>query len=357
MIRTRLRAASLVAVLSLVAACSQRAATGHETERAGGPRGAPTRSDAKVGLRLVQTIPLPGVDGRIDHLAIDLARKRLFVAALGHDTVEVVDLAAGNRVRSLSGLSEPQGVAYLEDVGRLVVASGGSGAVDFFDGATLERVSHVRLGRDADNVRYDAAAKILLVAYGEGALAALDPRTGAKLWEVNLAGHPEAFALERSSARVYVDVPDAGHVAVVDRVRHAVEATWPVKGAVANFPLALDEAGHRLFVGCRRPARLLVIDTTTGALITSLEVGGDPDDVFYDGVGRRLFVACGEGRVDVVDQRGPDSYAIAAQVATAPGARTCLFVPELGRLLVAVPHRGEQPAEIRVFDVTSEPVT
>jgi DNA-binding beta-propeller fold protein YncE len=292
------------------------------------------------------------VDGRIDHLAVDLAGKRLFVAALGNNTVEVVDLAAGRRVRSLAGFDEPQGVAYLADANRLVVANGGSGAVDLLDGGTLERASRVPLGGDADNVRYDAGTKTVYVAYGEGAIAAIDPASGVKSWEVRLSGHPEAFALESSSPRIYVDVPDSGHVAVIDRSRHTVEATWPVKGASANFPLALDEADHRLFVGCRHPARILVFDTTKGVQTGSLEIGGDVDDVFYDAARHRLYAAAGEGRVDVFDRSGTDAFTPAGRVATAPGARTCLYVPELGRLYVAVPHRGGQPAEIRVYEAS-----
>jgi DNA-binding beta-propeller fold protein YncE len=339
-----LRVPALGLAVSLVVACSQGAATG-------GPGAAPEAS--QTALRLVQTIPMPGVEGRIDHLAADVGGKRLFVAALGNNTVEVVDLVAGRRVRSLSGFDEPQGIAYLDDGGRLVVANGGSGAVDLVDGATLERATSVRLGDDADNVRYDASAKTLYVAFGEGALAAIDPVKGLKLWEVRLAGHPEAFALESASGRIYVDVPDTGHVAVVDRATRAVEATWAVKSAGANFPLALDEADHRLFVGCRRPARLVVYDTARGAQTAALEIGGDVDDVFYDAARRRLYVACGEGRVDVFDQRGPDAYTSAGRVATAPGARTCLYVPDFGRLYVAVPHRGAQQAEIRIYEPVS----
>ena len=343
---TRRDAPGVLVAVALLVACSHGAATGGASE--GSP---PAGPDAV--LRLVQTIPLEGVEGRIDHLAVDVAGKRVFVAALGNNTVEVVDLAAGHRTRSLTGFDEPQGIAYLADAGRLVVANGGSGAVDLLDGATLERAASLKLGGDADNVRYDPAAKTLYVAYGEGAIAAIDPSKGAKLWEVRLAGHPEAFALEAASARAYVDVPDAGHVAVVDRSRRAVEAVWPVKGAGANFPLALDEADHRLFVGCRRPARLLVYDTTRGAETAALEIGGDVDDVFYDGAHRRLYVACGEGRVDVFDQSGPDAYALAGHVATGSGARTCLYVPDLGRLYVAVPHHGGQRAEIRVYEPAS----
>jgi DNA-binding beta-propeller fold protein YncE len=338
--------------VSLLVACSQSAVTGSDAGGTGAAPTAPSDTSAAV-LRLVQTIQMPGVEGRIDHLAVDLAGKRLFVAALGNNSVEVVDLAGGRRVRSLSGFDEPQGIAYLADVGRLVVANGGSGAVDLLDGSSLERIASVRLGGDADNVRYDAAAKTLYVAYGEGALAAIDPAKGVKLWEVGLAGHPEAFALASSSGRIYIDVPDAGHVAVVDRSSRRAEATWPVKGAGANFPLALDEANHRLFVGCRRPARLLVYDTARGTQTATVEIGGDADDVFYDPARRRLYVACGDGRVEVLEERGPDSYASLGRVATAAGARTCLFVPDLGRLYVAVPNRGGQQAEIRVYEPAS----
>lgn len=303
------------------------------------------------GVRLVQTIPLPNVEGRIDHLAVDLARHRLFVAALGNNTLEVLDLSAGSRVASLEGLSEPQGVAYLRDADRVFVAGGGDGTCKAFDGATLELGRSLRLGDDADNVRYDAPAGCLYVGFGEGALGILDAKKGESVGSIELAGHPESFQLERSGSRIFVNVPTAGHIAVVDRQRRAVVATWPLGALRANFPMALDEPHHRLFVGTRQPARLVVLDATSGTTVAVLECAGDADDIFYDAARKRIYVACGEGFLDVFEQVDSDHYRETSKVPTAPGARTALFVPELSRLYVAVPHRASQQAAIWVYEL------
>jgi hypothetical protein len=208
----------------------------------------------------------------------------------------------------------------------------------------------VKLGDDSDNVRYDAAAKRLWVGFGSGALAAVNPADGAVAGIVKLAGHPESFQLERSGPRIFVNVPTADHVAVVDRAAMKVVATWPV-AARANYPMALDEAGHRLIVGCRRPAKALVFDTTSGKQVAALDIVGDTDDLFYDVARRRLYVSGGEGALDAFQSDDGNRFTRIAHVSTPAGARTSLFVPELHRLFLAVPHRGAQHAEIRVFEV------
>jgi DNA-binding beta-propeller fold protein YncE len=300
-------------------------------------------------LRPQYTIPLPNVQGRIDHLAADIQRQRLFVAALGNNTVEALDLSRKRLIKSLAGLDEPQGIRYLPDANRIVVANGGNGSVALFDAERLDVAGSVKLSGDADNVRYDAAAHRVYVGYGGGSLAVLGP-DGSRLGDIRLGGHPESFQLAANDRRIFVNVPDAGHIALVDRDRQAVTASWPVKTAAANYPMALDEAHHRLFVGCRRPAKLLVYDTDGGALVASVEIVGDTDDLFYDSATRRLYVIGGEGAVTVVDQQDADRYRVTARVPTAAGARTGLFVPEWHQLFVAVPHRGSQGAEVRVFD-------
>jgi DNA-binding beta-propeller fold protein YncE len=304
-------------------------------------------------LRLVQSIPLPGVEGRIDHLAADLTRGRLFVAALGNDTVDVIDLSAGRRLSALSGMREPQGIAVDPRTGRAFVASGQGGDLREFDVESLRLVRTVRLGDDADNVRFDAAAGRVYVGYEAGALAVLGG--GNVLSRIPLAGHPESFQLEKRGRRIFVNVPDARHIAVADRKAEKVIATWPVTEARANFPMALDEADHRLFVGCRSPAALLVLDTETGKPVARVEIGGDTDDVFWDAQRRQIYVSCGEGFLDVVRQGPGDRYERVAHLPTAPGARTSLFVPELSRLYLAVAHRGGQGAEIRVYATTGPP--
>ena len=308
---------------------------------ASGAAGAPS-------LQSARTIPLDGVEGRIDHMAVDAGAGRLYVAALGNNSVEVIDLAAGRRVGTIKGMEEPQGIAAIPDLRRVAIASGGDGEFRIYD-SSLNVVGQVDGLEDADNVRYDAKAKQLIVGYGGGALAFVDPQSGARLGEVRLDAHPESFQLEASGGRIFVNVPGAGHVAVVDRAKRAVVAKWVLPDAKANFPMALDEADQRLFIGCRKPAKLLVLDTESGRSVASLDVVGDTDDVFYDAANRRIYVSGGAGSISVIRQADADHYATVAEVPTASGARTSFLAAGAGRLYVAVPHRGSQAARIEVF--------
>jgi DNA-binding beta-propeller fold protein YncE len=301
-------------------------------------------------LAFVRAIDLPRVEGRIDHLAFDPATERLYVAALGNNTVEVLDARAGSHLRSLPGFREPQGIAALPDLKFVAVANGQGdgiqmiGAEDFRPGATI------RLGDDADNVRYDAPQKRVYVGYGGGALAAIDPVTAKVLGEAKLPGHPESFQLERGGPRIFVNIPTSEQIAVVDRTSMKVSGAWPVTSAAANYPMALDETNRRVFVGCRRPAKALVFDAATGKQTASFEIVGDTDDLFYDAARRRLYVSGGEGFIDVIQDAGANTFTRVAHIPTASGARTSLYVADQGRLYLAVPHRGSQKAEIRVFE-------
>jgi DNA-binding beta-propeller fold protein YncE len=309
------------------------------------------RAQKDPPLRLVQTIALPDVEGRIDHFGVDLSRQRLFMSALGNGTLEVFDLRAGKRIQSIKGLREPQGVFYVPESNKIFVASGGDGTCKIFDGDSYALVRTVDFGDDADNVRYDAAAKRIYVGYGEGALGVLDAMTGDRVGDVKLAGHPESFRLESSGPRVFVNVPNAGHIAVADRKKFAVTTQWPMGDAGANFPMALDEAHHRLFVGFRRPAKLAVFDSESGKIIASVPCVGDTDDLFYDPERKSIYISGGEGFISVIGQRDSDHFEPVAKIPTSAGARTSFFVPELKRLYLAVPHRGNQKAELRVYEV------
>ena len=301
-------------------------------------------------LRLVQTIPLPRVEGRIDHMAVDVASQRLFVAALGNGSVEILDLRAGKLTHSITGLREPQGVAYVAEANQIYVACGGDGVVKVYEAKSFDLVTILRDLDDADNIRYDAAAKRVFVGYGSGALAIIDATTAKHVGDIKLAGHPESFQLEQKGNRIFVNVPTAKQVAVVDREKHSAIATWPLKSAAANFPMALDEANRRLFVGCRQPAALIVLDSDSGKEVVAVAIDGDTDDVFYDGKRSRLYISCGAGFIDVLDCNALLPYSLTDKIATASGARTSLFVPELNRLYLAVPHRGDQPAEVRIYE-------
>jgi DNA-binding beta-propeller fold protein YncE len=275
----------------------------------------------------------------------------LFVAALGNNTVEVLDVRNGKHLKSLPAFREPQGIAVAADANVVAIANGQGEGVQLLDLNDYRVLKSVSLGEDSDNVRYDAAARRLYVGYGSGALAAINPPDGSVSGRVKLAGHPESFQLERDGARIFVNVPTAEQIAVVDRTRLAVVATWPVSAAKSNYPMTLDEAGHRLFVGCRRPAKALVYDTMNGKMIASADIVGDTDDMFFDGQHKRVYVAGGEGFIDVLDASAPATLTRLGRIPTAAGARTALFDPAQARLYLAVPHRGAQHAEIRVYEV------
>ncbi len=313
--------------------------------------GSANAQDATAPLTLDKTIPLEKVEGRIDHLAADIAGQRLFVAALGNNTVEVLDLKAGKTIQSLPGFAEPQGIAYVPELDRVFVANGQDGTCRIIDGRSLKTISSVQCGDDADNVRYDETTKRIYVGYGDGALVVLDPKTGEKLADIKLAGHPESFRLETGGPRIFVNVPKADHIAIVDREKGTVTETWPLKEAKANFPLILDEANHRLFAGCRKPAKLLVFDTSAagGRLVATVAISNDTDDLFFDARNKLIYVSCGQGVIDVIKQAGADTYEKLKAMPTPAGSRTSLFVPELKMFCLAVPHGGAQTAEIRVF--------
>jgi DNA-binding beta-propeller fold protein YncE len=302
-------------------------------------------------LTQVQTIRLEGVEGRIDHFGSDAKGKRLFVSALGNNTVEVVDLAAGRVTQHIRNLRAPQGIGFAPESNRLAVANDRDGSCRLYDGTSLQQTAIIELKDDADNVRYDNASRRFWVGYGDGGLAAIDPESGRQIADVKLDAHPESFQLEKKGKRIFVNVPNAGHVAVVDSETGTVIEKIPLNEAHANFPMALDEGDHRLFIGCRSPAKLLVLDTETDKTVASLDIVGDTDDLFYDAANKRIYVSGGEGRVTVISQTNADRYNVAGQVTTAPGARTSFFVRETGTLYVAVPHLGEQKAELRVFTV------
>jgi len=295
-------------------------------------------------------IELPKVDGRIDHLAFDPTNQRLYVAALGNNTVEVLDLKNGRHVRSLPGFREPQGIAVAHDRRLVAVANGQGEGVQFVRADDFEMRSATKLGDDSDNVRYDVGLKRLYVGFGNGALAAVNSADGKELGEAKLAGHPESFQLEVSGSHIFVNVPTADQIVVVDRTSMRVVGTWPVTTAKANFPMAIDEANHRLIIGCRRPAKALVYDTSNGKEVASFDIVGDTDDLFYDVARKRLYISGGEGFIDVFQTGDGNRFIRTARIQTAAGARTSLFVGDLNRLYVAVPHRGSQKAEIRIYE-------
>jgi hypothetical protein len=302
-------------------------------------------------LRLVAVIPLPNVQGRIDHFAIDPKGQRLFMSALGNNTVEIFDLRTNKRLHTITGLHEPQGVTYAPDSNKIFVANADDGKVRVFDGTTYKLVSTLDFGSDADDTRYDAETRRVYVGFGDGGIGVLDSMTGKLLGEIKVPAHPEAFEVEKGGGRIYINIPEAHEIAVADWQRRAIVARWPMKEYQSNFPMAVDAKDHRLFVVTRRPAQFLALDTASGLIIAHLDAVGDSDDLWYDAARKRIYISGGEVFITVLDQQDPDHYRDIARIPTAPGARTSFFSPELGRLYVAVPHRGNQEAELRVYEV------
>src|SRR5260221_5777193 len=315
------------------------------------------------GLVAKNPIRLSNVEGRRDHLGVDLRGQRLFATAFDNKTLEVIDLKTGRQVHSIPSLNEPQGAFYDPDTNRLFVACGGDGTVKIFDGTTYQLLQSLTLDLDADNVRYDARSKHIVVGYGGekflagkvtrpgggGAVAILDTN-GKQVGNIDMDAHPESFQLEKNGTRVFVNVPDRQEVEVAHLVNGTVVARWPIAACTTNFPMSLDETHHLLFVGCRMPARLAVFDTETGKIVASPAMVEPTDDLFYDAGKSRIYVL-GEGFIDVWRQMDPDHYDRIGRIATPADSRTGLFVPDLGELFETTPHHGVQGAQIGVYAI------
>jgi DNA-binding beta-propeller fold protein YncE len=243
----------------------------------------------------------------------------LFVCALGNNTVEVLDLRKGERIHSITGLGAPQGIVYIPELDRLFVANDKGGIFKIYDAKSFQTVCELNFKDDADNVRYDEATKKIYVGFGSGGIAVVNAPDGKQIGSIKLSAHPEAFELEKQGRRIFVNVPNSRHVAVIDRDKGEVVATWKTDLAFGNFPMVLDEANHRLFVGCRLPSKLVVLNTKSGEIVAKIDISGDTDDVFYDGKRHRIYAICGAGKINIIEQPDASSYKISANIETAPG--------------------------------------
>jgi hypothetical protein len=324
---------SVRALLILVASMLPIAAEAQMT-------GAPLELEAKISLG--------PVSGRIDHLAVDLKRQRLFVAEPGNDTIGVVNLAARKTQSTMFGVKEPQGIAYEPSTDTVYVANAADGSVRILRAEDLTIVGRIDLSDDADNVQVDDAHKRVLVGYGKGGLAVIDPKSRAKVADIRLKAHPVGFQIDESGTRAFVNVPDAQQIEIVDLVKGEAIGTLSTQGHRANFPMAFDRETHRVPVVFRSPARLLVLSSTDGAVVADLDTRGDADDLFVDTKYHPVYVTCGAGLIEVFEEHAGNHQRI-GHVGTALGARTSLLVPELDRLFVAVRAAGSEPAAIWLF--------
>lgn len=336
----RVCAALAVGALSVASAVAQQSA----------------RTAGSAPLVLTGTIPLPNVYGRIDHFGFDPGN-RLFLSALGNNTVEIIGLSAQRVVHTLTDVPTPQGVVYSPETNKLFVGSD-KGKLYIYDGSSFHLITTIEFGDDVDNLRYDAPSKRVYVGFGDGdtaAIATIDAATNQRSsQEFKVGAHPESFQLEQSGPNIYVNVPDLKELAVINRESGAI-SRWPLK-VEGNFPMALDEAEHRLFVASRSPARMLVLDTSTGHIVAELPCVQDSDDLYYDAARKRIYATGGEGYISVFQEKDPDHFELLAKIPSAVGARTSAYFGKLGkkafdRLYVAVPARAKQGAEVWIYTV------
>lgn len=324
--------------LNLASACALILCSGLSIARATEP------------LVLEAKIALGSVAGRIDHLAIDLPRQRLFIAELGNDSVGIVDLKERRIVRTISGLKEPQGLGYHRPTDTLYVANAGDGSVRLFGGPDYSVAGQIDLNNDADNIRIDDATSRIFVGYGDGALAVIDPKTRSKIADIPLNAHPEGFQLAPKSHLIFANIPNAGEIAVLDVLNDKLRGNWSTGNAGGNFPMAIDETASQVITIFRSPPKLRSYSMQTGEVVNEVDICGDADDVFLDAKRSQLYVSCGAGFIDVIDASG--KYKHLARLPTASGARTSLFVPELDRLFLAVRAGARRPAEIWIYRPT-----
>jgi DNA-binding beta-propeller fold protein YncE len=314
---------------------------------------AQTQARELLPLQLEEQIPVPGVAGRLDHFTADGKRRRLFVSALGNNTLEVIDVFAGRVIHSIKGLAQPQGPLYVPGVDKLYVANAEDGKVRVYDGATYTLRKTIDFGKDPDNMRYDEASKRVYVGFGEddGGIAMIDPKTDERVGQVyKTEGHPESFQVETSGGHIFVNVPDAGNVVEsIDRKTGAA-AKWPLKGLRANYAMALNEEDHRLFTITRKTPMMVVLDTQTGNEVARLRAAGECDDVFFDASRKRIYVIGAEGFISVFQQNDPDHYELIANVPSGIGIRTGFYFTNRDRFYVAVPAKGSEPAQVWTYE-------
>jgi DNA-binding beta-propeller fold protein YncE len=300
-------------------------------------------------LVLAQTVSVPSMQGGFNHMSVDAVRHRLFAAAPTNTTLEVIDLQTGKPLRSLPG-EKPAAARYAPEFDQLYVPRGQHLVI--YDGKTLDVIKSIDLQSSLDEMQYDPQAKQLYVgcmSAEKPGIAVISIPDGTLVGVIPLPAKPQGFAVELGGDRIFANVPSVKQIAVLNRKSRTALPPWDLQAFQGNSPIAFDEASHRLFVGARNPARLVVIDTDTGKVVVGVDINKDTDDLFYDSDHRRIYVSCGEGFVDIIQQRDADHYQSIAQIPTVSGARTSTFSVRLNSLFVGVPRRGDQPAEIQVF--------
>lgn len=283
---------------------------------------------------------------------VDSSRGILYIAALGNNSVEVVDVNKGKVIHRIEGLDEPQGIGFIPGSNEIFVANGGNGICTFYKADNYEKVISLKLSSDADDVRYDDESKEIYVGYGNGGIAVINSVTHQLEGDIKLGAHPEGFQLDKSLNRLYINVPDKHIIAVADLKTRKVIEEWQADGR-ANFPMAIDTLRHVLFAGYRRPAHVSILDGHTGKVIETVETVEDMDDLYYDSVTDQIFVSGGGGAVESF-QRIEGKFVKTVHLPVRPGARTSLLVPSHQLFILAERASMGKDADLIVYKVMSK---
>jgi len=317
-------------------------------------------SQDKAPLVLEASIPLPALhDGDFDHFGVDLQGNRLFLTAEENSKFLIFDLRNNKLIHTISDVKAAHSLAYRPDLKKLFVVDGDAAQVRIYNSDTYQPISSIELKEDADSSIFDPSTNYMYVVNGgKGAkmtytlISIIDTTAAKKIADIKIdSDSVEALALEKSGPRMFANVTGKDYVAVIDREKRTVLSTWPT-GQVAKHlvAMAFDESGHRLFTTTRQPGKLIVLDSDSGKVVTSLPCVSMVDDMSYDPGTKRIYIA-GTDFVDVFQRKDADHY---EQIGHVPGsfrAKTAILVPQLDRYYLAVPHHGDQVAEVRVYKV------
>jgi DNA-binding beta-propeller fold protein YncE len=312
----------------------------------------------KQPLRVVQTIPLPNVKGRLDHMDVDVKGKRLFVAGLENGTFEIVDIDAGKWLRNIPGFKKAQGALFVPELNKLFLASGDDGMLRIFRGDTLELLESIHLEPGPNRVVYEPKSKLVYVGYGGkdagkdyGEIGIIDARQDKHVGDIKVVAHPSELLLDEGKT-LFVFVSIASRVQVIDTDKREVLSTWPVTSQRPG-DAAFDGSTSRLFIGTRAPAEMVVMDSKSGKEVAHLPTPEGMDGVYFDAARKRVYVSGGRdlpvGFVYVYQQRDADHYETIGKIPTRGGAGTSFWSPELDRYYVAAPASEKEQAAILVY--------
>lgn len=323
---------------------------------------APGVSAQQAPLKLVNTTPLPELhDGDFDHLLADVEGNRLFATAEENSKVLVFDLKTSKLLHTIADLKAPHSLLYRADLKKLFVVDGDLGEIRIYETESGEYkpTGSLKLREGADASTYDPATKLFYVVNGgkdaklpNAYISIVDVEAGKVVNEIKMDSNDvEGMAFEKSGNRMFVNVRGNGTVEVFDRSSRALLATWPIsKVGKNNTAIALDEGAHRLFVGVRVPAKLIVLETESGKIVANYPAAAMVDDMAFDGQRKRIYFA-GTEFFDVFQEMDADHYDRTGHVPTSFRAKTGVFVPELNKFYLAVPHHEKQVSELRIYDV------